>query len=109
MISLPFNTSDQTLGDLFEDNLGPYHNNNYRIFECINGSDYSELTEMNKSLPPGKSVWLITKEQTELDIQNGASIITDEDFEIELKQGWNMISTPFSFPVSWDGLGSGIA
>jgi hypothetical protein len=108
MISLPFNTSDQTLSDLFTDNLGAYNNSNYRIFECTNGTDYSEITEMNKPLPPGESVWLITREPVELDIQNGESVRSDQEYTIELQQGWNMISTPFAFPINWGDLGSGL-
>jgi len=109
MISIPFNTPGQTLSDLFLDNLGPYNTGNYRIFECMNGFDYSEIKEMNKPLPPGESVWLITREQVKLDIQNGESVITNEPYTIELQQGWNMIATPFSFPVSWEGIESGLA
>jgi len=109
MISIPFSTPDQNLSDLFLDNLGTYNDSNYRIFECTNGSDYSEMKEMNKPLPPGESVWLITREPVGLDIQNGESVITDEEYTIELRQGWNMIATPFAFPVSWDNLGAGLA
>jgi hypothetical protein len=109
MISIPFSTPDQNLSDLFLDNLGSYNNSNYRIFECTNGSDYSEIREMNKPLPPGKSVWLISREPVELDIYNGESVLTDHEFTIELQQGWNIISTPFAFPVSWVDLGTGLA
>lgn len=109
MISIPFSTPDQNLSDLFLDNLGSYNNSNYRIFECTNGSDYSEIREMNKPLPTGKSVWLISKEPVELDINNGESVLTDHEYTIELQQGWNMISTPFAFPVSWVDLGTGPA
>ena len=64
---------------------------------------------MNNPLPPGESVWLITRESVELDIQNGESVLTDEEYTIELQEGWNMIATPFSFPVSWEGIESGLA
>jgi hypothetical protein len=109
MISIPFNTPGQTLSDLFADNLGPYDDSNYRIFECTSGADYSEIKDLNKALPPGKSVWLITREEVQLDIQNGESVLTDQEYTIELQQGWNMIATPFSFPVTWEGLGFGLA
>jgi hypothetical protein len=109
MISIPFNTTGQTLSDLFVDNLGPYNDRKYRFFECKNGTDYSEIKEMDKPLPPGKSVWLIMKESIKLDIQNGESVITDQNFMLELKQGWNMIATPFTFPVIWSHLEEGLA
>jgi hypothetical protein len=109
MISLPFATPGQTLDDLFLDNLGPYNVNNYRIFECTNGANYTEISEMNKALPPGKSIWLITKNPTDLDIQNGESVLTDDDYRIQLREGWNMISSPFAFTAAWDGLSAGLA
>ena len=109
MISVPLNAPGQTLSDFFLDDLGPYNENKYRIFECTNGSEYSEISDLNKALPPGKSVWFITKEPAQLDVENGESILTDHEYLIELQKGWNMIATPFPFPVSWEELGSGLA
>jgi len=109
MISIPFSTPGQNLSDLFLDNLGPYNTSNYRIFECLNGFEYSEIKEMNIPLAPGKSVWLISKDPVELDINDGESVLTDHEYTIELQQGWNMISTPFAFPVSWIDLGTNLA
>ena len=109
MISVPLNTQGQTLSDLFLDDLGTYNENKYRIFDCTDGFAYSEISDLNTALPPGKSVWFITKEPAQLDVQNGVSILTDDKYLIELHQGWNMIASPFPFPVSWEGLGSGLA
>jgi hypothetical protein len=109
MISIPFSTSGQDLNDLFQDNLGPYNKNNYRIFECSNGSTYSEISDMDKPLPPGQSIWLISKSAVNLDIHDGESVLTDTTYNIELKKGWNMISTPFAFPVSWLHLNTNLA
>ncbi len=104
MISLPFMATDQDLNSLFSDDLGPYDNTKYRIFDCINGSDYTEITGMNQMLLPGKALWLITKTPTELDVENSRSVSTHEDFTLDLKKGWNMIATPFGFPVTWSDI-----
>jgi len=109
MISLPFSTQGQNLTDLFVDNLGPYDNSKYRIFECHDGSGYSEITNMDQTLPPGKAIWLISKDPVDLDVHDGQSVITSSDYRIELKKGWNMISTPFSFPINWIHLNTNLA
>ena len=100
-ISLPLFTYGQTLSDLFEDNLGKYDTKKYRFFDCLDGKTYTELTDMSSELPPGKAVWLITREPITLDVANGLSLPTDQPYSISLKKGWNMIGNPYSFPVAW--------
>jgi len=102
MISVPLNTFDQDLNQIFSDNLGPYDNTKYRIFDCNSGSGYTEISNMNKTLPPGKALWLITKSAAKLDVSNAQSVRTDQNFMIQLKKGWNMIATPYAFPIDWN-------
>ncbi len=104
MISIPLDTKGQTLSELFSDNLGPYNNNNFRIFECLDGSGYQERTDMSSPLPPGKAIWLITRESMNLDIDQGQTVPTDRNFEISLKKGWNMIASPYAFTVDWQNV-----
>jgi len=101
MISIPFSTGNQQLSDLFADNLGAYDNTRYRLFDCVNGSDYTEVIGMDSPLPPAKALWLITREPTTLDISDGQSPLTNQDFSLILRNGWNMIATPFAFAVDW--------
>jgi len=100
-ISVPFCTAEQTLEEMFGDNLGNYDSTQYRIFDCINGSTYTEISNMNGVIPPGKSLWLITKNEVSLDFNNAKTVPTDTTYKISLKQGWNMIASPFNFPVNW--------
>ena len=101
MISVPFSTAGQNLGDLFFNNLGPYNNTQYRFFDVDTNDGYIEIPNMDQVLTPGKSLWLITKNSSELNIENGQTVETTQPFLLQLKSGWNMISTPFCFPVSW--------
>jgi hypothetical protein len=101
-ISIPFHTSNQTLNELFADDLGGYDNTKYRFFDCENGSSYAEITNLDKSLPPGKSLWLITKNEVKLDFANAKTLRTDTTFQLSLHSGWNMIATPFDFPINWN-------
>ncbi len=100
-ISVPVLTSGQTLADLFEDNLGPYDTKKYRLFDCIDGQNYTELSQLDIELPPGKALWLVTRNSVTLDLDNGLSLPADQPYSVSLKRGWNMIATPFAFPVSW--------
>ncbi len=102
MISKPVFSFGQNLNELFSDNLGAYDKSKYRIFDCIDGTDYTEITELIHTLPPGKSIWLITSEPRQLDISNSQSVLSNQDYSLQLHQGWNMISTPFAFPVDWN-------
>jgi len=105
MISIPANTEDKTLKELFEDNLGEYDNTQYRFFDWdpVN-SHYVELAGMNDSLAPGKGLWLITRNATALDVEDCQSVPTNKSYAIHLHQGWNMIGVPFAFDVSWDSV-----
>jgi hypothetical protein len=104
-ISLPINAGNQTLKDLLEDNLGSYDNTEYRVFDWNQTENkYVELENLNSTLPPGKAIWLITKESKSLDIANAQSVNTGNEYSISLKEGWNMIGDPFAFPVSWSDI-----
>ena len=102
-ISIPLNSSGQSLSQLFEDDLGAYDNSKYRIFDISDGVDYNELVDMNSPLLPGKSLFLITKEAQQLNVSNTSSVSSREDFLLQLKTGWNMIASPFAFAVDWSG------
>jgi hypothetical protein len=109
MISIPMTTSGQDLGDLFEDDLGTYDNSQYRFFDCENGVDYTEILKLDKSLPPGKAIWLITKSPKLLSVSNAQSVRSDQNYAIQLREGWNMISTPFAFPILWNNVSQNLA
>ena len=98
MISLPVESNDRTLASLFGDTLGGYDNTLYRIFEYDSG--YYELNDMDRALPRGKALWLITRDSQKLIVRNVMSPAEFSIFPIPVKKGWNMISVPFPFPVS---------
>ena len=100
MISLPLDAGNQSLNDLFGDILGSYDNTKYRIFDWDPTHDvYVESSNMNDTLIPGKSLWLITDESKQLDYADCNSISSATHYGIELNQGWNMIASPFAFNI----------
>lgn len=101
-ISIPFNSGFQTLRDLFEDDLGPYDSTKYRIFDWDQSkTSWQEYSSLNQKLPPGKAVYLITREPQRLTIGNCETVPTTQDYALSLHSGWNMIAVPFAFPVAW--------
>jgi len=102
MFSIPLNTNNQPISIMLGDDLGEYNRNNYRIFDWDAVQNrYTELSALDTQLPPGKALWLITKEQITIDIDSSYSVSTSEDYPIQLHEGWNMIGVPFAFNVAW--------
>ena len=101
-ISVPLKTEGLTLSALLEEKLGDYDDTKYRIFDCLDGMNNMELNDGSDILVPGKAYWLITKESVTLDINDTTySVPTNAAYEINLRKGWNLISSPFPFPVNW--------
>ncbi len=109
MISIPLETSGQDLSTLFQDELGPYDNTKYRIYELPDGTQYDEVTRLDKTLPPGQAIWLITKDPHDLSISGARSVVTDRKFELHLQAGWNLIASPFAFPIDWNQVSTDLA
>ena len=102
MFSIPLNTNNQPISIMLGDDLGEYNPNSYRIFDWdAVQKKYVELSALDTKLPPGKALWLITKEQITIDIDSSYSVSTSEDYPIQLNEGWNMIGVPFAFNVAW--------
>ena len=102
MISIPMNANNKKISDILMDDLGGYDSTQYRIFDWDQSNEkYIELYALSAELSPGKALWLITKENKNLDIENSESVDTGENYPIQLKQGWNMIGVPFAFTVAW--------
>ncbi|MBN2710725.1 MAG: choice-of-anchor D domain-containing protein [Calditrichaceae bacterium] len=101
LISLPVHTGTQTLQQLFGDELGGYDNTQYRIFDCKDGQSNTELAGLSDTLRPGKALWLITDKGVDLKINEGKSVNSVKNFALFLHAGWNLVSSPFPYAVSW--------
>ncbi|UCD94951.1 MAG: VCBS repeat-containing protein, partial [Candidatus Zixiibacteriota bacterium] len=107
MIGFPFDVSPATARGVFEDDLGEPDASVWRLGRW-NGStgDYDEYWEVG-DIHRGYGYWLVVRDQ-ELSVDaSGLSAVPDTSVgdlrfgEIVLSPGWNQISTPFAFPVSW--------
>ncbi len=70
-----------------------------------NGKDY-DPNDFKSSLSIGDSYWYNAREEykIELGVNDGTVSQNNQSrpFELNLHFGWNMIATPFPFPISWD-------
>ncbi|MBI2427947.1 MAG: choice-of-anchor D domain-containing protein [Ignavibacteriales bacterium] len=102
LISIPYNFTDSSVLALFKD-LGPPNDLVWRMFGKWNDKRgaYAEFPEDFKSIRRGEGYWLITKQSIEVNFGTTEVQGTEEDFEILLQPGYNMIGNPFPYEVSW--------
>ncbi len=101
MISVPLNLEKTDPLSVLEDDLGKYGSRKWRLYQYNTATDsYDEYPKVD-NFSPGKAYWLIVKaSEKRVDSGVGSSVPTNQPFEITLKQGWNDIGFPFTFPVS---------
>jgi hypothetical protein len=100
MISVPL-TGTSGAVDTVLSNFGAADADSWRLFRWQSGR-YVEHNESGfESFAPGRAYWFITT--TAATIQSGAGVSprTDEPYSIFLQPGWNMIGSPFTYPIAW--------
>ncbi len=103
LISMPLNPDDSNVDSLLLDDFGVADTTQWRLWDIDpdNGDaqfPYREYPDVGE-LVPGKSMFLITKRGTECTSEPGVTLNTLAPFQVELKPGWNMVSSPFNFDV----------
>jgi hypothetical protein len=108
MISVPLDCEGATVMDLFRDDLGSGDPTAWRLFAL--GTSSPELTQYRElaaddttQMRLGNAYWLITRDGRSLDTSPavGMSTPTSGDYLLPLDGSWNMIGSPFDFPVAW--------
>ena len=105
LISIPVDVPSNKLMDIIEDDLGEYNDIEYRVYDwdALN-EKYIEISDLEINLTPGRSIWLITKNNKTIDIDSCHSLSTNDDYIIQLQNGWNLISNPYAFSISWNDI-----
>ena len=101
IISVPLTLDTKTVKGVFEDDLGKYDPNKYRLFTY--GDATTELTA-NSNLEVGKGYWLIVAgSDRAIDTGSGATVAASKlsPFTLQLNPGWNLIGNPYNFNISW--------
>ncbi len=97
LFTIPYFTGGKSVQEIFR-YLPPYDGNRWRIFSMEQG-EYKEFTAIT-NIEPGKAYWFITADRTDLFL-SGKTADGAEPFHIRLGSGWNLIGSPFLYPVDW--------
>lgn len=101
LISIPYSFADSSVEALFKD-LGKPNKYLWRMFGKYNERNgYAEFPEKFRTIKRGEGYWIITKEKMNIDFGTTTVQGTEDDFEIVLNPGYNMIGNPFPYDVSW--------
>jgi|GEM_PF-6867532 len=106
LISLPLDSDNSNIDSLLLDDLGVADTTRWRLWDIDQDAantpfPYREYPNVGP-LEAGKSMFLLTREITELTTEAGITLNTLQPFQINLHSGWNMIANPFDFdlPIS---------
>ena len=96
LFSLPLLFSEMEPMHFFTTELGD--NSQWRYYSYSPDSGKYNGTD---SLKPGKGAWLYCAQGKTLSVR-GMAVKPDSFFAVPLSQGWNVIGSPFTFPVYWE-------
>lgn len=105
LISIPFDLDSSAVEKVLADDLGAYDDRQWRLFDLsefdpISGEATYLEGEDARPFVPGRSYFLITrKENIIVDSGAGQTRRTVCNDTLEVLPGWNLIATPFNFPV----------
>lgn len=102
MISIPIEiTGGNSWSDILSDDLGNYDIKKWRLFS-YNGNSY---IERSYNFLSASSCWLIVGEGSPtIDAGPGASNLSWPYYYYILTSGWNQISNPYYFTLSWNSI-----
>ena len=106
MFSIPFNMDNKTVASILEDDLGQFDPYKWRLFWWQRRDsvyiEYSNSTSGYFDFSPGRSYWMTTSKQKNFDIDKFQTVTTDSAYPVNIYAGWNMVSNPFNFDISWN-------
>jgi len=103
LFSAPYELDHAGIDSVLEDDLAEYDSTVWRFFDL----DWDERNttlwkegEEARPFAPGRSYFLITRTpDVVVDGGSGQTVKTVDPFYINLRDGWNLIATPFYFPI----------
>ncbi len=97
LFTVPYFTSGKSVQEIFS-YLPRYDGVRWRIFS-MEEQEYKEFTSIT-NIQPGKAYWFIAADKTDLFL-SGKTADGAAPFRIRLNSGWNLIGSPFLYPVDW--------
>jgi len=107
LFSIPFQLDSTDVPSVLQDDLGNYDPFRWRLYWWHRIRDeyveYRTRTQRDIfDLSPGRAFWLVLDTERQLDVPTGQTISTASHYPVEIGGGWNMIGSPYTFPVQWD-------
>ena len=101
LISVPAGLNEpDVVGTLADDFDGEPNSRKWRIFESGSNSSSSSWIQP-ESIEPGKGYWLIQNVHEKRHVSTGSGkTIPLTGFDLTLEPGWNLIGSPYAFPVA---------
>ncbi|MBH31947.1 MAG: hypothetical protein CMG71_08215 [Candidatus Marinimicrobia bacterium] len=101
LISVPAGLNEpDVVGTLADDFDGKPNSRKWRIFESGSNSSSSSWIQP-ESIEPGKGYWLIQNVHEKRHVSTGSGkTIPLTGFDLTLEPGWNLIGSPYAFPVA---------
>ncbi|MFQ5433087.1 MAG: fibronectin type III domain-containing protein [Nitrospinota bacterium] len=98
IFSVPFTSDRNRPQDVFA-YFPPYDSRMWRLFEQRRDGfhEFHDIT----SIEPGKAYWFLSRNDTELFV-SGKTVNNYEPFFVQLHPGWNVLGSPFLYPVEWE-------
>jgi hypothetical protein len=104
LVSVPMLPSDSTFSRLFAA-LGGYDPAQWKVYAWNNGMLVEVMNSGMMSLRTGVAYWCKIREKLFMLTSGQAlSVPTSTPYDIVLAPGWNLISNPYMFDVSWTAL-----
>ena len=115
LFSVPYELDNSQVLQVLEDDLGAYDNTMWRFFDFKNDGSISGCPEnpelcfveadTARDFTPGRSYFIITRQENIIvhggPGQTRRTVCNDT---IQVYEGWNLIATPFNFPVHKESL-----
>ncbi|GMT42477.1 MAG: hypothetical protein IEMM0002_0888 [bacterium] len=98
IFSTPFVSDRQRPEDFFA-YFPRYNKDAWRLFS-LERDGFREFGDIEK-IAPGKAYWFLSRYDTGIFI-SGKSVNNYKPFYVRLHPGWNIIGSPFLYPVNWD-------
>ncbi|MFQ5604923.1 MAG: choice-of-anchor D domain-containing protein [bacterium] len=105
LFSVPYMLDTSDVMQVIEDDLGAYDDTKWRLFDYdTQNSQFLEGSNA-RELIPGRAFFIITNlENIVVDSGPGETHRTVCNDTLMVYEGWNLIATPFNFPVSRESL-----
>lgn len=105
IVALPYCLTAPAVEATLADDFGAYDPVRWRLFAYDPAQGNVEFGNFDfRNLEPGKGYWLITATGRNYTLGESYSLTTGEDFLLTLQPGWNLIGSPWDFPIDWSAV-----